>query len=31
MQEKAEPQRLRVYPARVNNEGVIFVKFAPGS
>lgn len=27
MQEKAEPEDLRVYPARVNEEGKIFVRF----
>jgi len=27
MQEKAEPQDLRVYPARVNDEEKIFVRF----
>ena len=28
-QEKSQRQNLRVYPARVNGEGKIFVKFAP--
>ena len=28
-QDKSEPVNLRVYPARVNSEGKIFVKFAP--
>ena len=27
MQEKDQPAPLRVYPARVNNNGKIFVKF----
>ncbi|KAK9915717.1 hypothetical protein WJX75_003085 [Coccomyxa subellipsoidea] len=29
LKEKSQPKDLRVYPARVNGEGKIFVKFAP--